>query len=888
MSALELLNKIQNNFSIKYKCTNRESHGCKSFCTICKDFICFQCFLTHSQDHKLIKFPDIHFGNHKNLFQKIELNKTKIESALEKLDKLIKNLKETYVNMLNLSEVNFDLFEKYKVEKNNFGEKEIEELNKINNHLIKEGDTKNEDGQYLIKLNNLLEEAIKKNEKNNPCNKLCSQVNDIYNSIFDITNKKYNNIKTEISEIDKAISQSTKISKFMFRKYLNISENDYKNQERMISLKNEVNTMQKDKNEEESGQKVYKTQIMMKKKVNLKEFSNEIPGNKLAEKYNMNSNIYNPEILKDKTGENNIEQKLKISVDNNDKNQKLEENKEEAQNLIINGNDNDNNFKNVDNEIKDAGSHKNEELNNIKVQKDLKENNEEKGNENPIIKVDEKINNNYNENNNNDNTIKNESSVDNNINVNSIDEIAKGENLNVNAIVENNNNIFNENIKGIEENKEPDDIINNPFYNFEKFKDGNIKVNDFYLFNDNNKRNIFLESINTGNLEASSIHIDNFEVFTNENIANIVSNRNEVKSFDNVITIKDYDSSQESKIVLEENIILKESDVEVYRKNCIAKMKQLDNIINIYSSPINEILREIRIFDKNENNMLEILSPKNNEALIYIFNPYLNEIEKVLIPKKYKFSMNFAYLNILPYCYISGGFKYEYNEKKPKILNEFFAIRRREKKRFKFIKLSEMLEPKFNHCMVQLKCFNGIMAVGGYNSKNVQYFSLDQLKWINLPQLNHMRENPSCCIINEKNIFCFLGYDSELKKYNDTIEKLNVDLKYIKWEDIKPIGMEQIMLRKSAGCLSYNHKGKDYIFIVGGVDNLEKQCKDILIYDGKKNTIRRKKNRLPFSSSFAQNSFNLLCSGYYCNFNSDSSIIQYEQMGEVFFSIRKN
>ena len=102
----------------------------------------------------------------------------------------------------------------------------------------------------------------------------------------------------------------------------------------------------------------------------------------------------------------------------------------------------------------------------------------------------------------------------------------------------------------------------------------------------NNKRNIFLESINTGNLEASSIHIDNFEVFTNENIANIVSNRNEVKSFDNVITIKDYDSSQESKIVLEENIILKESDVEVYRKNCIAKMKQLDNIINIYSSVI--------------------------------------------------------------------------------------------------------------------------------------------------------------------------------------------------------------------------------------------------------------------------------------------------------------
>ena len=908
MSVLELLNKIHNNYVIKYNCTKKQSHGCKSFCTNCKEFICFQCSITHSHDHKLIKFPDTNLGTYKNLLQKIKLNKTITGNALTKIDELIKKLKDIYINMLNLFEVNFALLEKYKVEQNNFGEKEIEELSYIYNNFCKEGEKGNEDGKYLIELNELLENEIKKNENIISYNKMCNKTNEFHINIYDTTDKNYFNIKNELLEIETKIAQFKKVSKILYMKFLNISENDYNNKERMIKLKSEVNSMKKEKNEEESEQKVFKTEIMIKKKTNLKDEKNKILENKLEEKQNLNandikvktpkisSNVQNSEILEGKAGKNIFEQNLKISVEiNNNKTQKLEEINEKDQNILINNNDNkkddnDNNFKNVNYERKDDKSLENEGINNIKAQNDILQNNEEKGNENLIININENKNN-YNENNknnnNNDAAIKNESTI-NNINFNPIDEKVKEEILNENTIIDKNDNIVNENEKNNEENLESNDIINNPFYNFEKSEDGNINKNDFYFFNDNNKNNKVLESVNTLKKDVSLIHIDNFEVFTNENITNIMSNRDATKSFGNVITIKEYDRFQASEITLEENKILKESDIEVYRKNFIAKMKKLENKINIYSSPDNEIMREIKMLDKNEINMIEILSPQNNNIFINIFNPYLNEIEKVLIPDEYKFNINFAYLNILPYCYISGGFKYESNEEKPKILSEFYAIRRREKKSFKFIKLPEMLEPKFNHCMVQLKYFNGILALGGHNSKNVEYFSLSQLKWINLPQLNHVRENPSCCVINEKNIFCFLGYDNELNKYNDTIEKLNLNLKHIEWEDLKPIGMEPIMLRKSSSCLFYTHREKDYIFIVGGVDKLGNQCKDILIYDEKKNAIRRKKNRLPLKSSFSQNSFNLLCSGYYCNFNSDSSIIQYEQMGQVFFSIRNN
>lgn len=278
--------------------------------------------------------------------------------------------------------------------------------------------------------------------------------------------------------------------------------------------------------------------------------------------------------------------------------------------------------------------------------------------------------------------------------------------------------------------------------------------------------------------------------------------------------------------------------------------------------------------------MLEILSPKNGGESIYIFNPYLNEIEEISIPSNYKFSKNFAYLNLLPYCFISGGIKDN------NILNSFYAIRKKAMREFDFINLSPMIKERYNHCMIELKFLGDIAVIGGWNTKKCEIYNF-QKDWKGLPDLNYVRESPSCCVINEKNIFCFLGYNNELNKYNDTIEKLNLNSKNMKWEDISPIGMKQIMQRKAASCLIYNHKGNDYIFIVGGINNLEKETNDILIYDEKENKIDRKKKRLPFNCSFNQNSFNLLCSGYYCNFNVNSLIIQYEQLGEVFFTIRQ-
>ena len=407
-----------------------------------------------------------------------------------------------------------------------------------------------------------------------------------------------------------------------------------------------------------------------------------------------------------------------------------------------------------------------------------------------------------------------------------------------------------------------------------------INNNNINNNNTNNDTKINSKQLHN-NLDNSLIFMNSFEVYSNDNIQDIMLGNTSSNIFDNIRTIKEIKREEKSTISQTKNKIEKEDDIEKYRKTCLNKIKKLQNKINIYSSPISQIAKEMKIFEQNERNLLEVLSPKNDGDSIYVFNPYLNEIEEILIPSNYKFPKNFAYLNILSYCFISGGIR-EQN-----ILNMFIAIRRKARKSFEFVNLPSMLHNKYNHCMIELKFLGKIGVFGGWSSKKCEYFNMKKKEWIKLPDLNHIRESPSCCVINEKNIFCFLGYDNELSQYNNTIEKLNLNLKELKWEEIKPLGMKNYMGRKAASCLIYNYKGNDYIFIVGGINNLDKESRDILLYDEKQNKIERKKNRLPFKCSFSQNSFNLLCSGYYCNFNINSSLIQYEKLGEIFFGLSK-
>ena len=848
MNSQDLFDKICNIYNNKYKCTNNKSHKPKSFCANCNKFICCECTTNHEKEHKMIIIPQIKENEdiYKYLFKTNEINKNMTENTLKNLDNMINKLKDIYIDMLNNFEIRNYFIETYN---KNYEIIEIknEELNNIYININESNDNKeNNDGKYLIELNKLWENAINLNKNNFQFEKFKNHTNELNNIIINIFNKIYNVFKEEEVILEKKINSTEEAFKLILTKYLNIQNEIYNSQKKIIKIKNNIGYMQKEKkNENEFNQNNFKSEIKLKNNnFNLKE--NKIQNNNKIEENKKDNNFIT--LLSKKF-------EAHIKANKNEVGNSLNKNKEESilkESNKINPNiNNDNLQKNEVNNIIINENEKEKEIN-----EEIKENEIKDDNFNNEIK---KIN------------INNK--IDNNIE----NKVIKNENLPINN---NDNNKIDSN---------NDIILNNPFYEYQKNEKGNIdeklQINNNY--DNNDIQNRIVKSKNIKSCFEDSLIVDNsFEIFSNENIQNILYNENGTKHFENIPTIKDYERSIVSTVFTLKNKIEEESIIKMYRNSLLNKIKEIEKKINIYSSPKNEIIKELKILNQNEKNLIELLSPKNNGESIYIYNPYLNEIDEIIIPSENKFPKNFAYLNILPYCYVSGGINFDENGKT--ILNNFLAIRRRETRKFDFIKLSPMLETKYNHCMLELKYINAIIVIGGFNSKNCEYYNSKNNEWINLPELSHIRESPSCCVINETNIFCFLGYDNDLNKYNNSIEKLNFNSKNLKWEEIKPINFQQKMERKASSCLAYNHKGNNYIFIVGGIGNLQKESKDILIYDEKRNKLIRKKNRLPFKSSFSQNSFNLLCSGYFYNFNNDGSLIQFEQMGEIFFSIQPN
>ena len=849
----------------KLKCLANSSHGASSFCCSCNNFICDACTKSHEKNHEIIKLDSKFNDTKKKLdrykelssifndfntgkFKKIELDTNITKISINKMDELINKLKEIKKNMTKSFELRVSLVKKYNKEKENdqiqnnhikFEELKADEMNIIDKNInnIKE---EQETGKYLVQFYKLLENNIKINEKNLPYSdydKNNKKTNELNNIIVEQTKKIYKSCNGLFPIIDKKFAETEFIFSKIICKNLNISTNEYNNQMRLQNIKVEVDSMKKDK-EEETGDNelIYKTQIFKKKKNNINPEENKA-NNKIVEKI-----VEKPvEKIVEKIVEKPVEKIVEKIVE-----------------------------KPVEKIVEKIVEKPVEKI----VEKPM-----EKIVEKPVEKIVEKVLTKY-------KFLKNQLIIDNKVSSFDIEGTTNenDDDNNNNNIIENKEEIDNDNNENKEENLNDN---NNKIEDDNNDKNNNLNINDVIQNDNNNNNNIINnKSSKKNDFNNSSIFIDSFEVFTSEKCEEFINSEGvDNDFFSEIKTIKDLKNNEIAIINESKNNLEKESQIQKYTKTCLHKINELKKKITILSTPKSIIKKELKIFSQNEMNLIEIISPKKDSNSINIFNPYMNELEEILIPEKYKFSKNFAYINLLPYCYVTGGIKID--EKGEKLeLSQFFAIRRIENKLFEFVNLPEMIESKSNHCMVELKYLNGIGVIGGTDTKDCEVFNLKKNKWENLPDLNNIRENSSCCILNDKYLYCFFGYDNKEYKFQDSIEKLNLKSKE-SWEVITPTGPKVHMKRKSSSCLYYNLKDKNYILIVGGINSLKNECDDCLIYNEKENKIERINNALPFKCSFAQNSYNILCSGYYANFTVDSMIIQYQQNGQIFFGIRK-
>lgn len=324
-----------------------------------------------------------------------------------------------------------------------------------------------------------------------------------------------------------------------------------------------------------------------------------------------------------------------------------------------------------------------------------------------------------------------------------------------------------------------------------------------------------------------------------------------------------------------------EYEIEEHRKACLESINKINQKKN---KPGFNMAMEINNMKWEERNMIELIFPEKGGKSFYIFSPLLNKIEGIFIETEEEFPLCFSLFNRLPYCFCSGG-KVKVDDEY-EALNHFYSFKRTGQNNFEKLILPNMLEEKTNHCLFEIPYLHSICALGGTNSKDVEIFNLEEKNWENLPELNYAREGPSCCVINDTFLYCFFGYDTENYEYLTNIEKMDLEQK-VEWKLLNPYGNKTFMKLKFAGCIHYRQNFEEKIFIVGGVNVLNNESQDWMIYNEINNTIEKMGTNLPYKSSFNCNSFIKLPTGLFSNLTVDFQLIQFEPLGQYIFGLRE-
>ena len=324
-----------------------------------------------------------------------------------------------------------------------------------------------------------------------------------------------------------------------------------------------------------------------------------------------------------------------------------------------------------------------------------------------------------------------------------------------------------------------------------------------------------------------------------------------------------------------------EYEIEERKKTCIESISKINEKKN---KPDYNIVMDINYMKWEDRNMIELIFPEKGGKSVFIFNPLLNKIEQIFLDIEEGFPLCLALFNRLPYCFCSGG-KVKYDDEYEELV-EFYTIRRTGLNNFEQINLPNMLEEKSNHCLFDIPYLNSICALGGTDSRDVEIFNLEEKNWESLPELNCVREGPSCCVINDTFLYCFFGYDTENSEFLTSIEKLDLEQKQ-EWELLNPYGNKLLMKKKFSACIHYRLNFEEKVFIVGGKNALNNESQEWMVYNEIKNTIEKMGSNLPYKSSFNCNSFVKLPTGLFSNLTIDFQLLQFESLGQYIFGLRE-
>ena len=281
---------------------------------------------------------------------------------------------------------------------------------------------------------------------------------------------------------------------------------------------------------------------------------------------------------------------------------------------------------------------------------------------------------------------------------------------------------------------------------------------------------------------------------------------------------------------------------------------------NSFSNNLNKLNRETIISQLSnltwpEINMTEIIYLKENTSKVIIYNIYTNKIEE--IETGFKFPFFFSFIIINPYIYLTGGI-----DKNNNINNYIIRFRRNGIKNFSNYTIGTLKSKHYNHSSIFIPFLNSIFIISGSKNKKCESFNILNEKTEFIPSLNYSRENSGLCLINEKILYVFFGFNRNISKFLTSFEKLDLNEINNKenffWEIFNVPGNPNLIKKTLFSCIYYKNNDKDGILIIGGKNNKRNDCKDVLFFDI---------NNINYSI-FENSDLNDVCSFSNCNFLS--------------------
>lgn len=295
--------------------------------------------------------------------------------------------------------------------------------------------------------------------------------------------------------------------------------------------------------------------------------------------------------------------------------------------------------------------------------------------------------------------------------------------------------------------------------------------------------------------------------------------------------------------------------------------------------PIDEKKKILSSISWNERNFLEIIALGQNCKTSFVFNPYLLLIEEIEFDFPFKLPAFHSFINIHPYLYLSGGKNNESSSGNE--LDTFYRLRRSEEKSFSIKNLPPMTEPRFSHTMVYIPKLNSICAISGSRLKSCEMFDINSQTWATLPLLIISREKASAIVVNDEYLYVFFGFDRTKSKFVTTVERLSLET-LSQWESVSIPGNQNILKKQGMSCLTAPD-GK--LLLVGGVNSLRNESKDILEFDPntKKASIF---SSLPTPCSFTHAGFTQLTDGYWYNITENFDVVRYDAQSQQFSFVK--